>query len=77
MFDEELESLENDEERALKDKFTELERRLNQLELESEDGYSALKNQKRLMFYLEELSRILEEELGMELPDVPTLDQSN
>ena len=75
MFEEDFENLNEDEEEQLKDRFAQLEERLNQLELETGEGHHALNNQKRLMYYLDELCRILESELDVDLPDPPSLEE--
>lgn len=71
---EEFESLSEDEQSQLEDRFKELERRLDQLEHGGHEGYTALKNQNRLVHYLGEIARRVEEKLGIELPGVPTLE---
>lgn len=71
---EEFESLSEDEQSQLEERFEELERRVDQLEHGNREGYTALKNQNRLIHYLGEIVRRVEEELGIELPGVPALD---
>jgi uncharacterized protein Yka (UPF0111/DUF47 family) len=72
---EDLESLSEDEQSALEQKVTELEQRVDQLEMEGREGFTALKNQNRLVHYLRELTRRLEEKFGIELPGLPSLEE--
>lgn len=71
---EEFESLSEDEQSELEERFNELERRVDQLEHGNREGYTALKNQNRLVHYLGEIARRVEEHLGIELPGVPSLE---
>lgn len=72
---EEFESLTDEEIGALDERFDEMERRINQLEMEGRDGYTALKNQNRLVHFLGELSRRIEDKFGIELPGLPSLEE--
>lgn len=72
---EDFESLTSEEEERLKDSFSDLEQRIERMERRDDAGHYALKNQKRLMYYLAELQRILEESLGVDVPDPPTLER--
>lgn len=67
-----LESLSDEEQSALEERFEDLERRVNQLEFEASEGYTALKNQNRIVHYLRELVRVLEENFGIDLPGPPS-----
>ncbi len=67
-----LESLSDDEQSKLEERFESLERRINQLEFEGSEGYTALKNQNRMIHYLEELVRVLSEKFGIDLPGPPS-----
>jgi hypothetical protein len=69
---EEIGSLSDEEQSALEDRFKELERRISQLEFEGSEGYTALKNQNRIVHYLRELVRVLNEYLGVDLPGPPS-----
>ena len=67
-----LESLSDEEQSKLEDRFEDLERRVSQLEFEGSEGYTALKNQNRIVHYLRELARVLEEKFGIDLPGPPS-----
>ncbi len=71
----EMESLSDEEQSRLEERFGEIERRVNQLELEGREGYTALKNQSRLVHYLDEFKRVLEEKFAIDLPGIPILDE--
>jgi len=55
----------------------ELTERLNRLELGAREESVALKNQKRLVRYLDVLTKSLEDELEVELPGPPSLEGSS
>jgi hypothetical protein len=69
-----LESLSDEEQSKLEERFEDLERRVSQLEFEGSEGYTALKNQNRIVHYLRELARVLEEKFGIDLPGPPSLE---
>ncbi|MFB6344726.1 MAG: hypothetical protein ABEK50_03005 [bacterium] len=72
---EEFESLTSEEEERIKESFSTFERRIEQLELQEGEAFYALKNQKRLMYYLEDLKRILEENLDVDIPSPPSMEE--
>lgn len=67
-----FETLSDEEQSALEDRFETLERRISQLEFENREGYTALKNQNRIVHYLRELVRVLSDKFGIELPGPPS-----
>lgn len=71
MFDEDFENLDEGEQERLRERFSDLEERLDRLEVNAGQGDRALTHQRRLMFYLDELRRILESELDVDLPAPP------
>lgn len=73
-FDESREDNDSEPVESLKKRMIELEEKLDQISLETGDGYHALRNQQRLKIYLEHLAEALEEQLDGSLPDPPRLE---
>lgn len=70
-----LQSLSEDEQERLEKRFKKIERRLDQVEIEGREGYTALKNQNRIIHYLMALKSKIEDLLDLRLPDPPSMDE--
>ncbi len=72
--DESGEEANNDSTDEMRERLEHLQERLDQLSLETGDGYHALRNQRRLKVYLEHLVETLEERVGGSWPNPPQLE---